>query len=108
MLAELRNGAIKRLNRAVRTREHHAAFHCDKNKCSQRVEIRSGSQGALYLAQAFVHCFDPTLKVVSDQSMGRSVFGIDFKRKPADRASIFALGGHNALAVSGKDSEDPF
>ena len=108
MFAQLSDGAIEGLDRAVGAGEHHSAFHCHEDEGRECVDVGAAGHSGLHFDEAFAHGFDPSLEVAGDKSVGGSVFRIDFKSEAADGATVSAVGGENALAVSSEDGEDAF
>lgn len=108
MFAQLRDGLIERLDRAVRAREHDASFHGDEDVGRERIEIRLWGKRIGHCPEAFANGIDPALKILGDERMRGRVFGIDFERQAAEGAAVPGVGGQDALTVSGEDREDAF
>jgi hypothetical protein len=60
----------------------------------------------LQLDQAFADGIDPALEVLCDERVGGGIFRIDFEGEAAERATVLAGSGEDALAVAGKNGKN--
>jgi len=104
--AELLHGGVKRLDRAERAREHHAALHRGEHEGSERAGVRTAGQARTELLNAALDGLHPSGEVFRDEGVCRTVFRVDLERQPSQRTAIAAPGGENAAAVALQNGED--
>lgn len=106
VLAQLRDGAVKWLDRPIRPRQYDSAFHDDEYVGRKRVEVGLRRERWLHVFETLPDRFNPSLKVTSNEGMSRSILRIDFESKAAQWASVAAVGRQNTVAVPCKDRKD--
>ena len=108
MLAELFDGAVEGVDRAVGAGDHDAAFHDGEDVGGEGFGVRVPGQARLELVDALADGGDPALKVFGNEFVGGAVFGVDLEGEAAERTAVAAFGLKDAIAVAGEDSEDAF
>jgi hypothetical protein len=106
MLAELFHSAVERFDRAVRTRDHDAAFHDRENIGRESVGVSAFGETMFDLVDTLAHRIDPAPEVFGDELVCGPVFGVDFESKATEGAAIAAFSLENAVAITGEYGKD--
>jgi len=107
VFSQLVNRAVKRFDRTIGSRKHHATFHhCEHIGC-QCIQIHLFGQLPLHGSQALTNCLNPSFKVSRYQRMRRRVLRVNLQRQATQRTSVGAIRCQYSASVAVHNREDP-
>src|SRR5579863_7487725 len=106
IVAKLANARVKRLDRTMRTRLHHAAFHHRQDEQRELSAVKASREAVAGVFEKPLHRARPAGEVLGDGGVYVDPCRVDLERQPPNRAAVSTAGHEYPLAIAVEQSEN--